>query len=73
MGQASNNNDNNNTNNNNNNGNDNDNVDQLASNQNTTSENSSTATGKMPAGRSFSYPFRIDQINHQNNENHELA
>ena len=72
MGQASNDYDNS-PNNNNNNGNDNNNVDQLASNQNTTSENSSTATGKMLAGRSFSYPFRIDQINHQNNENHELA
>ena len=44
----------------------------MASNRVTTSENSNTETGGN-AGRSFLYPFRIDQINHQNNKDFEEA
>ena len=72
MSQANNNNNNNSNNNNNNDDNNNNNVNQLASNRITTSENSNTETGGN-AGRSFLYPFRIDQINQQNNNDYEEA
>ena len=47
-------------------------MNQLGSNRITTSENSNTETGGN-AGRSFLYPFRIEQINHKNNSDYEEA